>query len=193
MKKKLELFFNVILILLLIGIVVTAENRVERAIDMICYIAGFGGLRLMIDQFDEKNEKKLSWKQFFFFDAVMIVVGAILICVFVTGIDLGSNGTMAVFCFCYLLCLVFAIFGTCSVLAAAFGNRYIYAKKKIEIDGKEFDVDIFTKVNYKGNVVKIEVVAEVGEKKLTAEGADEAEATENLFRCIRNELNKHRI
>ena len=187
MKKKLELFLNVILILLLIGIVVTAENRVEKAIDMICYIAGWGGLRLMMAQFEEKNEKKMNWKQYLLFDAVLIIIGIVFLGLFLTGIDLGSYKTIPFFCFCYLLCLVFAIFGTCSMLAEIFRNRYIYAKKKIKIDEKEFDVDVFTKVNYKGNIVKIEVGTEIGEKRLTAEGADEAEATENLISRIRNQ------
>ena len=42
-------------------------------------------------------------------------------------------------------------------------------------------------VNYKGNVVRVEIEAEINGEKVTAQGLDEAEATKNFIALYRTE------
>ena len=196
MKKKSELLLNIILMAVfavaVVFLLVKAEDKLEVVSDLILYAGGFvlirWGLNLMIPQSEDGDKKKLSHRNLFLFDAVLVIIGVILlVLVLFKVIDMSETIGMMYFCFSYLLILILAVGNTCIMVADAFKKKYIYTKKTLEVEGKKIDVDIFTVVNYKGNAVRVEIEAEINGEKVKAQGLDEAEATKNFIALYRTE------
>ncbi len=196
MKKKSELLLNIILMAVfavaVVFLLVKAEDKLEVVSDLILYAGGFvlirWGLNLMIPQSEDGDKKKLPQRKLFLFDAVLVIIGVILlVLVLFKVIDMSETIGMMYFCFSYLLILILAVGNTCIMVADAFKKKYIYTKKTLEVEGKKIDVDIFTVVSYKGNVVRVEIEAEINGEKVKAQGLDEAEATKNFVAFYRNE------
>ncbi|MBQ3111167.1 MAG: hypothetical protein IJC69_08525 [Clostridia bacterium] len=196
MKKKSELLLNIILMAVfavaVVFLLVKAEDKLEVVSDLILYAGGFvlirWGLNLMIPQSEDGDKKKLPHRNLFLFDAVLVIIGVILlVLVLFKVIDMSETIGMMYFCFSYLLILILAVGNTCIMVADAFKKKYIYTKKTLEVEGKKIDVDIFTVVNYKGNAVRVEIEAEINGEKVKAQGLDEAEATKNFIALYRTE------
>jgi hypothetical protein len=189
MKKNKDLILNIILMAVfavaVVFLLVKAEDKLEVVSDLIFYAGGFvlirWGLNLMIPQSEDGDKKKLPHRKLFLFDAVLVIIGAILlVLVLFNVIDMSEKIGMMYFCFSYLLILILAIGNTCIMVADAFKKKYIYSKKALEVDGKEIDIDIFTVVNYKGSVVKVEIESEINGVKVKGSGMTEEEATDRL-------------
>lgn len=196
MKKKSELLLNIILMAVfavaVVFLLVKAEDKLEVVSDLILYAGGFvlirWGLNLMIPQSEDGDKKKLPHRKLFLFDAVLVIIGVILlVSVLFKVIDMSETIGIMYFCFSYLLVLILAVGNTCILVADAFKKKYIYTKKTLEVEGKKIDVDIFTVVNYKGNAVRVEIEAEINGGKVKAQGLDEAEATEKFVALYRTE------
>lgn len=196
MKKKSELILNIILMAVfavaVLFLMIKAEDKLETIVDLVFYAGGFvlmrWGLNLMIPQSEDGDKRKLPHRKLFLFDAILVIIGAILlILVLFNVINMSDQIGMMYFCFSYLLILILAIGNTCIMVADAFKKKYIYTKKTLEIESKEIDIDIFTVVNYKGNVVRVEIESEIDGRKIVAQGFDEAEATEKFVALYRNE------
>ncbi len=196
MKKKSELILNIILIAVfavaVVFLLVKAEDKLEVVSDLILYAGGFvlirWGLNLMIPQSEDGDKKKLPQRKLFLFDAVLVIIGVILlVLVLFKVIDMSEKIGIMYFSFSYLLILILAVGNTCIMVADAFKKKYIYTKKTLEVEGKTVDIDIFTVIDHKGNVVRVEIEAEINGEKVKAQGLDEAEATKNFVAFYRNE------
>lgn len=203
MKKKTELIVYAVLIVAIISVyaflIVNAEgNKLTLVLQLVCGIIVLftckKGLNIMMNQLDEENKQKLTWKKLMMFDAVLVIVGVLLVISKMienyrgygaagARFHSGINIYVGIY---YIVILIMAVICTVKVFYGIFKSQYSYEKKIISIDGKNMPINVFVRKNYKGEILTVEAECEISGEKLVAKGVDENEAVENLKRMLSN-------
>ncbi len=216
MKKKLSVSLYALLILFLVAmlafIVIKADgNKLELTIELVVYMAISAVvmlvcqklLHLMIDQVENNGKKKMTVRQIFLFDAILVIVWVVLAVSKVvenyrgydaTGANIHRSANLTLF-FWFAIITVLAIGYTIEVCHKAFKKKYRYEKRKLRviINGREaiLDGEVFEARNYKGEMTWVEVVVYLGEEKVCATGDDETEAIEKLGEILSGMSGRH--